>query len=62
MSWWAYSFPSASFTVAAFNYALFVPAAIYFAYIALVFTTILIVGLFIRTLMAIHMKDPHWVD
>jgi len=62
MSWWAYSFPSASFTVAAFNYALFVPAAIYVAYIALVFTTILIVGLFIRTLIAIHMKDPHWVD
>jgi tellurite resistance protein len=48
--------------VAVFNYALFVPAAIYLAYISLVFTTILIVGLFIRTLMAIHMKDPHWVD
>ena len=62
MSWWAYSFPSASFTVAVFNYALFVPAAIYLAYISLIFTTILIVGLFIRTLMAIHMKDPQWVD
>ena len=28
MSWWAYSFPSAALTVATFNYALFVPAAI----------------------------------
>ena len=62
MSWWAYSFPSASFTIAVFNYALFTPAAIYIAYVSLVFTTILIVGLFVRTLMAIHMKDPHWVD
>lgn len=62
MSWWAYSFPTASFTVATFNYALFVPDAIYIAYAALVFTTVLIVGLFVRTLMAIHMKDPHWVD
>jgi tellurite resistance protein len=48
--------------VAAFNYALFVPSTIYIAYVALIFTTILIVGLFIKTLMAIHMKDPHWVD
>ena len=62
MSWWAYSFPSASFTIASFNYATFTPSAIYVAYAAFVFTTILIVGLFIRTLMAIHMKDPHWVD
>jgi tellurite resistance protein len=62
MSWWAYSFPTASFTVATFNYAQFVPDAIYIAYAALVFTTLLIVGLFVRTLMAIHMKDPHWVD
>ena len=62
MSWWAYSFPTASFTVAAFNYAMFVPSAIYIAYAALAFTTILIVGLFFRTLMAIHMKDPQWVD
>ncbi len=62
MSWWAYSFPSAAMTVATFNYALFVPGAIYIAYICLCFTTVLILGLFIRTLMAIHMKDPHWVD
>jgi tellurite resistance protein len=62
MSWWAYSFPSAALTVATFNYALFVPAAIYIAYISLCFTTILILGLFLRTLMAIHVKDPHWVD
>ena len=62
MSWWAYSFPSAALTVATFNYALFVPAAIYIAYVALCFTTILILGLFVRTLMAIHVKDPHWVD
>ena len=62
MSWWAYSFPTASFTVAAFNYAMFVPSAIYIAYAALAFTTVLIVGLFFRTLMAIHMKDPQWVD
>lgn len=62
MSWWAYSFPSAALTVATFNYALFVPAAIYIAYVSLCFTTILILGLFVRTLMAIHVKDPHWVD
>ncbi|MEY4480949.1 MAG: Tellurite resistance protein TehA [Pseudomonadota bacterium] len=62
MSWWAYSFPSASFTIAAFNYALFTPESIYVAYASLVFTTVLILGLFIRTLMAIHMRDPHWVD
>jgi tellurite resistance protein len=62
MSWWAYSFPSAAMTVATFNYALFVPAAIYIAYVSLCFTTVLILGLFVRTLMAIHMKDPHWVD
>ena len=62
MSWWAYSFPSAAFTVASFNYALFVPGAIYIAYLSLCFTTILILGLFGRTLMAIHVKDPHWVD
>jgi tellurite resistance protein len=62
MSWWAYSFPSAALTVATFNYALFVPAAIYIACVSLCFTTILILGLFVRTLMAIHMKDPHWVD
>lgn len=62
MSWWAYSFPSAALTVATFNYALFVPAAIYIACVSLCFTTILILGLFVRTLMAIHVKDPHWVD
>jgi tellurite resistance protein len=62
MSWWAYSFPSASFTIAAFNYALFTPESIYVAYVSLVFTTVLILGLFARTLMAIHMRDPHWVD
>ena len=62
MSWWAYSFPSAALTVATFNYALFVPAAIYIAYVSLCFTTILILGLFVRTLMAIHVNDPHWVD
>ncbi len=62
MSWWAYSFPTASFTVATFNYAMFVPSAIYIAYVSLCFTTVLILGLFVRTLMAIHMKDPHWVD
>lgn len=62
MSWWAYSFPSASFTIAAFNYAQFSPAAIYVAYASIIFTTLLISGLFVRTLMAIKMKDPHWVD
>jgi tellurite resistance protein len=62
MSWWAYSFPSASFTIAAFNYAQFSPVAIYVAYASIIFTTLLISGLFVRTLMAIKMKDPHWVD
>lgn len=62
MSWWAYSFPSASFTIAVFNYALFNPQAIYIAYASIIFTTILILGLFVRTLLAIKMKDPHWVD
>jgi tellurite resistance protein len=62
MSWWAYSFPSASFTIALFNYSYFSPHFIYVAYIAMVFSTVLIMGLFFRTLMAIHMKDPHWVD
>lgn len=62
MSWWAYSFPSASFTIAAFNYALFTPESIYVAYVSLLFTTVLIIGLFVKTLMAIYMKDPHWVD
>jgi tellurite resistance protein len=62
MSWWAYSFPSASFTVALFNYAQFSPVAIYLAYASIVFTTILISGLVVRTLLAIKMKDPQWVD
>jgi tellurite resistance protein len=62
MSWWAYSFPLASFTIAVFNYAQFSPAAIYAAYASIIFTTILISGLFIRTLLAIKMKDPQWVD
>lgn len=62
MSWWAYSFPAASFTIAVFNYALFTPNAIYIAYASIIFTTALILGLFVRTLFAIKMKDPHWVD
>ena len=62
MSWWVYSFPTASFATAMLGYATFVPEATLLAYVSLMTTTIIIVGLFIRTLMAIHMKDPQWVD
>jgi tellurite resistance protein len=62
MSWWAYSFPTASFATAMLGYATFVPEAEPLAYVSLFMTTVIIVGLFIRTLMAIHMKDPQWVD
>jgi len=62
MSWWAYSFPTASFATAMLGYATFVPEVAPLAYLSLMMTTIIIVGLFIRTLMAIHMKDPQWVD
>jgi tellurite resistance protein len=62
MSWWAYSFPTASFATAMLGYAAFVPEATPLAYLSLLMSTVIIVGLFIRTLMAIHMKDPQWVD
>jgi tellurite resistance protein len=62
MSWWAYSFPTASFATACLIYSAYIPEAIWIAYIALGFSTIVISSLWIRTLMAIQMKDPHWVD
>lgn len=62
MSWWAYSFPTASFANAMLGYAGFVPEAAPLAYFSLLISTVIIVGLFIRTLLAIQMKDPQWVD
>jgi tellurite resistance protein len=62
MSWWAYSFPTASFATACLVYSGYVPEASWIAYLALGFSTIVISSLWVRTLMAIQMKDPHWVD
>ncbi len=56
LSWWAYSFPSAAITIAAFDMYGATGAMIYktIAVILLVFVTLLIASLIVRTLLAIR--------
>ena len=64
MSWWAFSFPTAAFTTACLIYQSFVPhpAMTALAGTAVAFTTILVLWLVLRTLVAIIQKDPKLVE
>jgi tellurite resistance protein len=64
LSWWTFSFPTAAFTWACLAYAQFVPtlAAQALALGMVVLTTLLIVWLFVRTIVAIVSGDPQFAD
>ncbi len=64
ISWWAFSFPVAAFTVACLVYQSFV--SLWLLKVLAVgmvgFVTLLIVGLFLRTLLAIWRREPQFVE
>jgi tellurite resistance protein len=64
LSWWAFSFPTAAFATATLVYAQFMPtlAMQAFAVFMLGFTTVLIVGLLIRTVIAVARAEPEFTD
>lgn len=65
MSWWAFGFPSAAFTSASLLYGQVVPSAWVVQIVgvlAVVATSVLIVFLSIRTLMAIVRNEPQFID
>lgn len=64
LSWWAYSFPCAAFTTACLVYQSFAPspALTGLALLDVVFTSLLIVGLLVRTILAVLRNEPHLID
>jgi tellurite resistance protein len=64
VSWWAFSFPSAAFTNAALVYAQFEGGAFNQALaVAMVaFSTLLILWLLIRTIVAVARNEPQLTD
>jgi tellurite resistance protein len=64
LSWWAFSFPTAAFTVATLVYAQFVPTMLMrgLSVVMVVFASLLIGWLFIRTLIAVARNEPQLTD
>ena len=64
LSWWAFSFPTAAFTTATLVYSQFVPNAFIegLSVVMVVFTNLLIVWLFFRTLIAVARNEPQLTD
>lgn len=64
LSWWAFSFPVAAFTTATLVYQSFVPTGWMQALAVglVVFSTALIVWLFVRTLVALVRAEPQLID
>ncbi len=64
LSWWAFSFPIAAFTVACLVYQSFVPIWLVKVLAAgmVGFTSLLIGWLFLRTLLAIWRREPEFVE
>jgi len=64
VSWWAFSFPSAAFTNAALVYAQFEPGAFNHAMAVamVIFSTLLIVWLLLRTVVAVARNEPQLTD
>jgi tellurite resistance protein len=64
LSWWAFSFPTAAFATATLVYAQFMPTLPMqaWAVFMLGFTTVLILGLLIRTVIAVARAEPEFTD
>jgi tellurite resistance protein len=64
LSWWAFSFPVAAFTTATLAYSQFVPTMLMkgFSVFMAIAATVLISGLFIRTVVAVYRQEPQLVD
>jgi tellurite resistance protein len=64
LSWWAYSFPLAAFTVAAMTmgHAVGNRGLLWFAILLLALTTATIAFLFVRTILALIRHEPQLVD
>ncbi|MGA0808798.1 MAG: C4-dicarboxylate ABC transporter, partial [Burkholderiaceae bacterium] len=64
MSWWAFSFPTAAFTTATLVYQSFVPS-IWMQALAVglvAFSTVLILWLLVRTVLAVVRAEPQLID
>ncbi len=64
LSWWAFSFPTAAFATATLVYAQFVPTvwAVGLSVVMVVFVSLLIGWLFIRTVVAVIRNEPQLTD
>ncbi len=64
LSWWAFSFPVAAFASACLAYAQFVPTTtvLVLAWAMVLLSTILIAGLFVRTVVAIVSGDTQFAE
>ncbi len=64
LSWWAFSFPTAAFATATLVYAQFMPTWPMQAWAVLMlgFATVLIVGLLVRTVIAVARAEPEFTD
>jgi Tellurite resistance protein and related permeases len=64
LSWWAFSFPVAAFTAACLVYSDFVSLPIIqgLAMLMVAFSTVLIVWLFVRTIVAVARQEPQLID
>jgi tellurite resistance protein len=64
LSWWAFSFPTAAFTVATLVYAQFVPSIFMrgLSVVMVIFASLLIGWLFVRTLVAVARNEQQLTD
>lgn len=64
LSWWAFSFPVAAFTAACLVYSDFVSLPIIqgLAMLMVAFSTVFIIWLFVRTIVAVARQEPQLID